>query len=101
MAGYGSHARGAVGAVLIGLLGFGGGVAHAASGGGHDAQPEPAPTGEERVERCAEYREDLEFTRAQLRERTVLGRLDLLRSEHRKRERFVDAHCEDVGRRET
>ncbi|MDZ7825105.1 MAG: hypothetical protein U5R48_02560 [Gammaproteobacteria bacterium] len=101
MAGNGLDARGALGAALMVLVALGGDVAIAAGGTGHEASAEPVPTGEELVERCRDHREVLEFTRAQLRERTVLGRLNLLRREHRERERFVDAHCEDVGRHES
>jgi hypothetical protein len=97
----GMQARAAARMVLTLSLVLGIGAAHAAGGTGHEASAEPVPVGEELVERCRDHREVLEFTRAQLRERTVLGRLDLLRQEHRKRERFVDAHCEDVGGHET
>lgn len=85
----------------IALATLGSGGADAAGGGGQDASPEPVPTGEQLAERCREYRQDLEFTRAQLRERNFLARLDLLRTAHRKRERFVDAHCEGIERRES
>ena len=101
MAGNGLDARGALGAALLLLVALGGDVAIAAGGTEHESSSEPVPAGDELVEHCRDHREVLEFTRAQLRERNVLGRLDLLRSEHRKRERFVDAHCEEVERHES
>jgi hypothetical protein len=102
MIGIGVHARGACGVLLAGLVALAGDMALAAGGTTeHGAPKEPVPTGEALAERCHDYREVLEFTRAQLRERNVLGRLDLLRSVHRKRERFVDAHCEGIGGHES
>ena len=98
MAGNGLDAGGALGAALVVLVALGGDVAVAAGDSEDESSAEPVPSGEQLVERCRDHREVLEFTRAQLRERNVLGRLDLLRSEHRKRERFVDAHCEEVER---
>ena len=72
-------------------------TASAASGyAAEDA--EPVPTGAELAERCAEYREDLAFTRAQLKARNVLGRWDFIVGEHRERERFVAEHCADAAR---
>ena len=95
------NGRDALGAAVMVLVALGGDVAIAAGGTGHETSAEPVPTGEELVERCRDHREVLEFTRAQLQERNVLGRLDLLRREHRQRERFVDAHCEEVERHES
>lgn len=71
--------------------------AGAAADHGHDAHAEPVPTGAELAARCSEYREQLTFTRAQLKARNFLGRSDLFRSEHRKREQFVAANCGDSG----
>jgi hypothetical protein len=76
-----------------------------AASGGHDdrgaehgARGAPVPTGAALAERCAEYAETLAFTREQLKRRTFLGRSDLLRTVHRERERFLDAHCRgDAG----
>lgn len=66
----------------------------AAAGGGYAAEKaEPVPTGAELAERCADYRDQLEFTRAQLKARNLLGRWDFLVAEHRKREQFVAEHC--------
>jgi hypothetical protein len=83
--------RGVVAATLLAASTAG---AAAASGGHGDEAPEPVPTGAELAERCAEYREELEFTRAQLKARNVLGRWDFVKAEHRRREKFVDAHCD-------
>lgn len=85
MAGVGVQARVAFGVLLAGLLALGAGMAAAAGRSEHEGAQEPVPTGEELAERCHDHREVLEFTRAQLRER----------------ERFVDAHCEDVGGKES
>ena len=62
-------------------------------GGHHDEHAEPVPTGAALTERCAEYAEQLAFTREQLKRRNVLGRWNLVVSEHRKRERFHDRYC--------
>lgn len=78
--------------VLLGLLVVP--SAFAASGGGHDDHDaEPVPTGAELAERCEAYAETLAFTREQLKRRNLLGRWNLLKSEHRERERFYDAYC--------
>ncbi|HSG88563.1 MAG TPA: hypothetical protein VLA56_05080 [Pseudomonadales bacterium] len=85
--------RGLFTALLAALTAGGSGVVLAASDHGHEAHAEPVPVGAELAERCEDYREDLEFTRAQLSRQNVLGRWDFVRTQHRKREKFVNEHC--------
>lgn len=61
--------------------------------GAHSNDPAMPLRATERSEICATYTERLDQTRTSLRRRNALGRLDLLRSEHRAMEQFVDAHC--------
>lgn len=84
--------------LLLALLIGSAAVAASAAGSYADEAVEPVPTGAELVERCDQYREELAFTRAQLKARSVLGRWDFLASEHRKREKFVADHCDDAAR---
>jgi hypothetical protein len=82
----------AAGASALLLAGAG---AFAASGGGHGHEEahEEVPTGAALVERCEEYAETLAFTREQLKRRTILGRWNFVKAEHRQRERFYDSYC--------
>lgn len=57
-------------------------------------QDEPGPATEaERSERCTSYARRMERSRTAMQRRNTFGRLDLLRAEHRRMERFVDNHC--------
>lgn len=79
-------------ALLAGLLAGSGCAMRSTVGAGLETPPAPESEAE-RSEVCATYAERLELTRAQMRQRNTFGRLDLLRTEHRRMERFVDAHC--------
>ena len=81
------------GVALAAMLASAGGVWAASGGHDDDAHHEPTPTGAALTARCSEYAEQLAFTREQLKRRNILGRSDLVKAEHRKRERFYDANC--------
>ena len=89
------RAVGALRTLGAGALLVTGTAAFAASGGGHGHEDahEPVPTGAALAERCAEYAETLAFTREQLKRRTILGRWNFVKAEHRERERFYDSYC--------
>lgn len=90
--------RTGIAGLLVALL-TGAAAGPAAAASSYDAeQAEPVPRGAELAERCAEYRDELAFTRAQLKERNLLGRWDFLVAAHRKREKFVAEHCGETAR---
>ena len=78
--------------VVAGLL-TASGCAARSTVGAYMNTPAPPANSAERQELCATYADRLEITRTQLRRRNALGRLDLLRAEHRAMERFVEEHC--------
>lgn len=85
--------RAMLGAGLIAGLLASSGCAVRSTAGAYMQEPVLPTRAEERSEVCATYAERLDQTRAQLQRRNALGRLDLLRAEHRAMERFVEDHC--------
>jgi len=77
---------------LAGLL-TASGCAVRSTVGAHTHEPALPARAAQRSEVCATYAERLDQTRAQLQRRNALGRLDLLRAEHRAMARFVEDHC--------
>ncbi len=86
--------RGWVAALLALLLTSASGCAVRSNVGAYLDEPPPPASAAERERRCERYSNRLERTGRHMANRNTFGRLDLLRADHRRMERFVDAHCD-------